>query len=396
MTTTSTKSDSTPLDVSLALRDQRALDRALRAPSQLRHCLKNSLTPQFPAVPFPIGRHDDELNNDESSEDEDWSWSDAPRNQPQPGLSTSVMQVLQPSPNLAKLSCAPPPLLSSATSAETRVQCRRQAAAARRRSPSLQRHHLSRQHLGLDLSVEHLVRYQSKPKSMLTFTCGALLRRDEFANHYASVHADIQSQLDALEQRCPLATLGCTWTCRRLRPRINGRLARVVHDELSESFAFKPYYDTCATESSVGTSIEALPLDVLVDVLARVDGASLANLAMTSRKMRAACTLVLDDQGLIEQQWSRASRSHWRVVNRRWMFSCAFGKADSWTLGDYEGAQVQEHLRKCTIYERAECRPPVRLPGLADAAEAAAKRLPDATTESLLDVSILQRFFVAA
>lgn len=38
--------------------------------------------------------------------------------------------------------------------------------------------------LGLDLSIECIPRYQSKPKSMYTFVCAQDFRRDEFAWHY--------------------------------------------------------------------------------------------------------------------------------------------------------------------------------------------------------------------
>lgn len=38
--------------------------------------------------------------------------------------------------------------------------------------------------LGLDLSIECIPRYQSKPKSMYTFVCAQDFRRDEFASHY--------------------------------------------------------------------------------------------------------------------------------------------------------------------------------------------------------------------
>lgn len=38
--------------------------------------------------------------------------------------------------------------------------------------------------LGLDLSIECIARYQSKPKSMYTFVCAQDFRRDEFAWHY--------------------------------------------------------------------------------------------------------------------------------------------------------------------------------------------------------------------
>ena len=60
--------------------------------------------------------------------------------------------------------------------------------------------------LGLDLSIECIPRYQSKPKSMYTFVCAQDFRRDEYPWHYRNWHSEIHGGLDGwLEQRCQLA-----------------------------------------------------------------------------------------------------------------------------------------------------------------------------------------------
>lgn len=60
-------------------------------------------------------------------------------------------------------------------------------------------------------------------------------RRDEFPYHFQNVHSDIHGGLNGwLEQRCPLAPYGCTYSQRRFHPGSHG--ARVIHSEGLESF----------------------------------------------------------------------------------------------------------------------------------------------------------------
>ena len=69
--------------------------------------------------------------------------------------------------------------------------------------------------LSLDLNMEFVTRYQAKPKSMYTFLCAQVFRRDEYASHFRNLHTEILSNLNGwLEQRCPLANQGCTYSFR--------------------------------------------------------------------------------------------------------------------------------------------------------------------------------------
>jgi hypothetical protein len=90
--------------------------------------------------------------------------------------------------------------------------------------------------LGLDLSLELLPCYQTKPQAMYTFRCAQVFRRHEFPWHFQNVHGDIHSGLDGwLEYRCPLANCGCTYSQRRFRP--DGPRSSVVYSVCRESFA---------------------------------------------------------------------------------------------------------------------------------------------------------------
>lgn len=94
--------------------------------------------------------------------------------------------------------------------------------------------------LGLDLTLETITRYQSKPNDMYTFLCGQEFRRDEYSWHYKNVHNDIHGGLNGwLEHRCPLAYYGCMYSLRRFYPTVKG--ATVIHDETLESFGVKPF-----------------------------------------------------------------------------------------------------------------------------------------------------------
>ena len=69
--------------------------------------------------------------------------------------------------------------------------------------------------LSLDLNMEFVTRYQAKPKSMYTFLCSQVFRRDEYAAHFRNLHTEILCNLNGwLEHRCPLAAEGCTYSYR--------------------------------------------------------------------------------------------------------------------------------------------------------------------------------------
>lgn len=66
--------------------------------------------------------------------------------------------------------------------------------------------------------MEFFPRYVQKPMAMYTFLCDQDIPRRAFASH-ARLHSDVVGQVDYwLEQRCPLAYLGCPFSAIRLRP----------------------------------------------------------------------------------------------------------------------------------------------------------------------------------
>lgn len=95
--------------------------------------------------------------------------------------------------------------------------------------------------LGVNLGVECITKYQPKQSYMYTFLCGQEFRRDQFASHFHNVHNEIQSGLGGwMEQRCPLAYLGCPFSFRRFCP--DTPELSVCHSWLHESFGLQSRY----------------------------------------------------------------------------------------------------------------------------------------------------------
>lgn len=176
--------------------------------------------------------------------------------------------------------------------------------------------------LRLDLVLECVARYQTKQRSMFTFVCGQLFRRDEFSSHFKNVHGDIHAGLNGwMEQRCPLAYYGCTYSQRRFCPSVQG--FRIIHDRHLGSFGVQP-----GAPSKPGGSASASPLDqfsrlpfeVLQHVAAFLDSFSLCQLSRVSRTMRDVCGSLLQMRGMVVLLWEKQQRadgsSTWQITDK--------------------------------------------------------------------------------
>ena len=221
--------------------------------------------------------------------------------------------------------------------------------------------------LALDLNLESITKYQAKPKSMYTFLCAQMFRRDEYASHFKNVHCDIHAGLNGwMECRCPLAHYGCTYSLRRFYPTHEG--ASVVFSNVLESFGVKPYvspslvskqprgtkeYVNCAmtnkqkemtpeivtsrnydaavqvngtlrrasipdtAEVTAGSGLHnetlpgdvsiftSLPCEVLRCIAQCLDSYSLSSLALTCQLLRDVCCDLLEQRGIVVLQWER-------------------------------------------------------------------------------------------
>ncbi|XP_078688869.1 F-box only protein 30-like isoform X1 [Branchiostoma floridae x Branchiostoma belcheri] len=229
--------------------------------------------------------------------------------------------------------------------------------------------------LVLDLVLESITRYQNKPRTMYTFVCGQEFRRDEYPSHFQNVHNDIHGGLNGwIEQRCPLAIYGCTHSRRRLYPhKKNGTI--IFHQHL-ESFGIRPLIDESVIESPEQSDTESddtscgvvgkveagdrrkrkagkdrlstLPFEILQHIALCLDSFSLCNFSMASKLTREVCYSILEDRGIVVQQWEKRRYKTlftWQISHQKWYFSTAFTPVKSWYYED--SPSMAEHLRNC-------------------------------------------------
>lgn len=216
--------------------------------------------------------------------------------------------------------------------------------------------------LRLDLVLECVARYQTKQRSMFTFVCGQLFRRDEFSSHFKNVHGDIHAGLNGwMEQRCPLAYYGCTYSQRRFCPSVQG--FRIIHDRHLGSFGVRPGAGRARPHAvAQGDPLSALPLELLQHVAGFLDGFSLCQLSRVSRTMRDVCASLLQMRGMVVLLWEKRRREDgattWQMTDKVWRFSTAFGTVNEWKFANI--SSMADHLKKCkfnTISRREEAVP---------------------------------------
>lgn len=182
--------------------------------------------------------------------------------------------------------------------------------------------------LRLDLVLECVARYQTKQRSMFTFVCGQLFRRDEFSSHFKNVHGDIHAGLNGwMEQRCPLAYYGCTYSQRRFCPSVQG--FRIIHDRHLGSFGVQPGLPLRTGDNlhrkprrfgSQYDLFSSLPFEVLQHVASFLDSFSLCQLSRVSRTMRDVCASLLQMRGMVVLLWEKKPRADgtpsWQITDK--------------------------------------------------------------------------------
>ncbi|KAL6105298.1 fbxo30 [Pungitius sinensis] len=226
--------------------------------------------------------------------------------------------------------------------------------------------------LRLDLVLECVARYQTKQRSMFTFVCGQLFRRDEFSSHFKNVHGDIHAGLNGwMEQRCPLAYYGCTYSQRRFCPSVQG--FRIIHDRHLGSFGVKPGLPLNAGENlpkkprRLGSRCDQfsnLPFEVLQHAASFLDSFSLCQLSRVSRTMRDVCASLLQMRGMVVLLWEKKRRVDgsptWQITDKVWRFSTAFGTVNEWKFANI--ASMADHLKKCQFNKVARREEAIPLP----------------------------------
>uniref|UniRef100_A0A3Q0RE74 F-box protein 30b n=1 Tax=Amphilophus citrinellus TaxID=61819 RepID=A0A3Q0RE74_AMPCI len=205
---------------------------------------------------------------------------------------------------------------------------------------------------------------------MFPFVCGQSFRRDQFSSHFTNVHGDIHAGLNGwMEQRCPLAYYGCTFSQRRFYPSVQG--AKVIHDRHLKSFGVQPCPKAKLPGDSQSDQFSGLPIEILWHIAGFLDSFSLCQLSLVSRTMREVCASLLQTRGIVELQWERRQSpgAHgtvsWQTKNKVWRFSTAFSPVLSWGFTDIPS--MSNHLKKChfnTVEHKTE---PLPLPAMCTA-----------------------------
>ncbi|XP_031583504.1 F-box only protein 30 [Oreochromis aureus] len=205
---------------------------------------------------------------------------------------------------------------------------------------------------------------------MFPFVCGQSFRRDQFSSHFTNVHGDIHAGLNGwMEQRCPLAYYGCTFSQRRFYPSVQG--AKVIHDRHLKSFGVQPCPKAKLPGDSQSDQFSGLPIEILWHIAGFLDSFSLCQLSLVSRTMREVCASLLQTRGVVDLQWERRQSPgphgtvSWQTKNKVWRFSTAFSPVLSWGFTDVPS--MSNHLKKChfnTVEHKTE---PVPLPAMCTA-----------------------------
>lgn len=99
----------------------------------------------------------------------------------------------------------------------------------------------------VDCQMEFFPRYVQKPPAMYTFLCDQDIPRRAYSRH-TLLHSEAVVQVDYwLEQRCPLAYLGCPFSVVRLRP--NSPTAHLAYMPTINAFTVR-YTSADASDSS--------------------------------------------------------------------------------------------------------------------------------------------------
>ncbi|XP_061658496.1 F-box only protein 40-like isoform X2 [Syngnathoides biaculeatus] len=214
--------------------------------------------------------------------------------------------------------------------------------------------------LHLALRDESTSGRHNRARCVFNFLCGRSFLRREYAPHVRNVHCDIRSGLSGwFEQRCPLAYLGCTYTCTRFRP---AGCAAVTYNPLAASFNLRPSADAPPASADSFDALSSLPFEVLRHVATFLDALSLSQLALASPLLRRVCATLLPMRGMVSLRWRKAARPgggvRW-VSEPVWEFSCAFSPVLSWRMSD--APPMWAHLKVCPFYETSLPDRPVAL-----------------------------------
>ncbi|VDD81618.1 unnamed protein product [Mesocestoides corti] len=234
---------------------------------------------------------------------------------------------------------------------------------------------ISDRSLQVDCQMEFFPRYVQKPPAMYTFLCDQDIPRRAYG-HHTLLHSEALVQVDYwLEQRCPLAYLGCPFSVVRLRP--NTQSAYLAYIPTVNVFTVR-YTDehnpqtvrrlnNSNSEDFSCSRLDQLPRELLQKIINMLDEVSLMSLSQVSPRLAEACKDVLPTRGIVAPIWRRIScqvtgLAGWRITNFIWTLPTCGERIHSWHLTSTPasiGAQMTRHLNSgCSYYEELRAQKP--------------------------------------
>uniref|UniRef100_A0A0X3P6J5 F-box only protein 40 n=2 Tax=Schistocephalus solidus TaxID=70667 RepID=A0A0X3P6J5_SCHSO len=226
--------------------------------------------------------------------------------------------------------------------------------------------------LQVDCQVQFVPRYVQKPLAMYTFLCDLDVPRRSFGYH-CRLHCDALAQADYwLEQRCPLAYLGCPFSIVRLRPNLPD--AVLVYMPAFASFSIRypeqSVPEVSPTASNAGSSkvnFNDLPTEILLQISHYLDEISLIILSKVSERLASFCLSLLPSRGIVAPVWRRRDAASdggcsWRIANFVWTLPFKGEKVRRWHISQEDvAARISAHLATCPFYEVVRMEAPFRL-----------------------------------
>uniref|UniRef100_A0A914VX74 F-box domain-containing protein n=1 Tax=Plectus sambesii TaxID=2011161 RepID=A0A914VX74_9BILA len=189
-------------------------------------------------------------------------------------------------------------------------------------------------------------------QAIYTFKCCLPMRREEFSRHYSEYHNDIIQSLDRHSTiRCPLFEFGCEFKYDRLKPKDG----RVRFNPFLDSCTYLPQYSKAHNEFEEGRChILDLPPIMLLDILMRLDGASLSCFSATCKYLRTFTQQELRQHGIVQIKWLKTYNERqepkWIEAGLEWSFSKCHARIGPWTVTS--SGPLSNHLQKCEFYDK--------------------------------------------
>ena len=216
------------------------------------------------------------------------------------------------------------------------------------------------ENLVLNQVMECLPRYEKKSRSLYTFMCNNLFRRDQFQSHVQNVHCEICSNLYGwLEEKCPYAQYGCNFAQFRFLPdSLSGRL---FFDNSRGCFAVQSGIKNDKINLRSNPKDEkpfllSLPWEILEHILKFLDSYSVGQLSQTSVALQYICVAFLKERGIVALNWEKFKRIDgnvtWQNTNESWYFTNSFTKIKNWVFNNV--SSMSHHVSHCAVAAKHE------------------------------------------